>query len=425
MNDLTEATPATPLSRRIVTLDAVRGVAVMGILLLNIIDFAMPGQAYVDPRFYGGADGANWWTWAIVYVLFDGKMRGLFTMMFGASMVLIAERAEASGRSAANAHYARLAVLFLFGMVHAYLIWAGDILALYAVCGAIAFVAWRWRSRALLFAGICLLLFKLSAGMVTYGDVRALEAAAQAPAASAQTRAQWQTLHDAAAPDPATAAQELAAYRGSYAAAFAARRQFAWRTQTIANAQALPDTLALMLIGMALYRSGFFSGLWSRRAYHGVVLLGFGLCVPLYLPLVRWIDATQFSPVTRIMTEAIQLSLLRPILSLAEAALVILCVLSGRWRWLIERTAAVGRMAFSNYLGTSIVCTLIFNGYGLGWFGYLSRWQCYPVVAGIWALMLFWSKPWLDRFHYGPLEWLWRTLARGGPQKMRRNTIAS
>lgn len=425
MNDLTEATPATPLPRRILTLDAVRGVAVMGILLLNIIDFAMPGYAYVDPHFYGGADGADWWAWALVYVLFDGKMRGLFTMMFGASTILIAERAEAVAHGPATTHYARLAVLFLFGMAHAYLIWAGDILVLYAVCGAIVFLAWRWRSGALIFAGVCLLLLKLAFGMMAYGGANALEAAAYAPAASAEAKAEWNDLIRTAAPGPATAAADLAAYRGSYAEAFAARRETAWQTQTIADVQALPDTLALMLIGMALYRSGFFSGRWSAQAYRGIAIGGVAVCVPLYIPIVRWIDATHFSPVTRVMTDAVQLTLLRPFLSLAEASLVVLFMMSGRWRWLADRITAVGRMAFSNYLGTSIVCTLIFNGYGLGWFGYLSRWQCYLVVIALWVLMLLWSKAWLDHFHYGPFEWLWRTLARGRPQKMRRNTIAS
>src|SRR5436309_698082 len=98
--DREKAAPA-----RIATLDAVRGVAVMGILLLNIVSFALPAYAYVDPHFAGGAEGANWWSWAIVFVLADGKMRGLFTMLFGASTVLVAERALASGESPARVHY--------------------------------------------------------------------------------------------------------------------------------------------------------------------------------------------------------------------------------------------------------------------------------------------------------------------------------
>jgi uncharacterized protein len=174
-----------------------------------------------------------------------------------------------------------------------------------------------------------------------------------------------------------------------------------------------------MLIGMALFRWGFFSGAWSRRAYWLTAA-----AVPLawagYVPLVGWLDATHWAPLTMIATEAIQLSLLRPWLSLGYAALVILFVQSGRARWLADRLAATGRMAFSNYLGTSIVCTLIFNGYGLGWYGHLQRWECLIVVAGMWLLMLAWSKPWLDRFAYGPFEWLWRSAARGQWQPFRR-----
>jgi uncharacterized protein len=139
-----------------------------------------------------------------------------------------------------------------------------------------------------------------------------------------------------------------------------------------------------------------------------------------YVPLVDWLGATHWAPLTMIATEAIQLSLLRPWLSLGYAALVILFVQSGHLPELADRFAATGRMAFSNYLGTSIVCTLIFNGYGLGWYGYLQRWQCLIVVAGMWLLMLAWSKPWLERFAYGPFEWLWRSAARGQWQTFRR-----
>jgi uncharacterized protein len=119
-------------------------------------------------------------------------------------------------------------------------------------------------------------------------------------------------------------------------------------------------------------------------------------------------------------TDAIHLTLLRPLLSMSWASLIILFMQSGAEHWLAERLAAVGRMAFSNYLGTSIVATTFFYGFGFGWFGYLERWQLSFVVVAIWALMLFWSKPWLDRYRYGPLEWLWRSLARGSLQPMRR-----
>jgi uncharacterized protein len=404
---------------RIATLDAVRGFAVIGILLLNIIDFGMPGYAYIDPNFYGGATGANWWTWALVYVFADGKMRGLFTMMFGASTVLIAERAVAAGARPAYGHYARMATLFLLGMVHAYFIWAGDILVLYAVCGALMYAAWRWRVRVLLAFGVGLMVLKLAMGLGSYAGLASIENAARAPGATAAQMHDWSMLRDEIAVPPESAADDLAAYRGTWLDAHRARVAFALEMQTQIQLLSVPDTLALIAIGMALYKLGFFSGGWTRRSYWRCVIAG-ALAVPFYVPLVWWIDATRFSPVTLTATEAIHLTLLRPAMSLAWASLVILFMQSGAARGLADRLAAAGRMAFSNYLGTSIVCTLIFNGYGLGWFGYLERWQLYVVVLGVWALILLWSKPWLDRFRYGPFEWLWRSMARLQWQAFRK-----
>lgn len=407
-------------SSRIATLDAVRGFAVMGILLLNIVDFAMPGYAYVDPNYYGGATGLNHAVWTVAYTLFDGKMRGLFTMMFGASTVLIAERALRSGESPARVHYARMISLFAIGMIHAYFIWYGDILVLYSVCGAVAFLVWRMEPRKLLAIGIILLALKLVIGTVHYAGSARYEAAASAPGASTELKREWKVYRDKMAPPPETAANDLKAYRGSWHDALVARARMAFFFQTFLELFSIPDTLALMAIGMALYRLGFFSGLWSKRSYRRLAFWSFAIGIPLYVPIVMWIDATRFSPVTLLMTEAVHLSILRPFLSLAWAALIILFMQSGSARWLADRLAAAGRMAFSNYLGTSLVCTTFFYGYGFGWYGYLQRWQCYIVVAVVWALILLWSKPWLDRFAYGPFEWLWRSLARMKIQPLRR-----
>ena len=416
---------AAPLPPRLRTLDTVRGVAVMGIVLLNVVDMAMPGYAYVDPYFYGGASGANWWEWAVVYVVADGKMRGLFTMLFGASTVLIAERAAAGGESPARVHYARMAVLFMFGMIHAYLIWSGDILVLYAACGALAFVAWRWRPRVLLAVGALLLAYKLVDGLTAYHQIDTLRARAAQPLAHPRAAAAWQAYLADAAPQRSAIPSELAAHRGGFGDTLAARIPEAREAQSQVANYAGTDTIALMLIGMALFRLGFFSGAWPRRSYWlaalPIPLLWLG-----YVPLVAWLDRTRIAPLTQVATDAIQLTLLRPLLCLGYAALIVLFVRSGRAAWLATRLAATGRTAFSNYLGTSIVVTWLFDGYGLGWYGYLERWQCLIVVAAVWAAMLGWSKPWLDRFAYGPFEWLWRSIARWRRQPfVRRPTRAN
>lgn len=408
----------TGASERIGTLDAVRGVAVMGILLMNVVDFAMPGYAYYFPNYYGGADGVNFLAWAANYVLFDGKMRGLFTLMFGASTVLIAERALRAGESPARVTFARMFWLFIFGMIHTWLIWYGDILVLYSICGMVALIAWRWPVRRLFIAGAALLLLKLALGVAAYISFDHVQRAAAAPDASAAARADWAAAQaEIALP---SVQSQLDGYRGSYVDALEARAPIAIYILTRAHPLAIPDTLALIAIGMALFRLGFFSGAWSKRAYGRIIFWSFLVCVPLYLPLVAWNVASGYSPVTQHLTEAIHLTFLRTPLSLAYAAIVILFMKTAHEGWLAQRLIAAGRMAFSNYLGTSIVCTLFFNGYGLGWYGYLDRWQCYIVVLAVWALILLWSKPWLDRFRYGPLEWVWRSLARGERQPFFR-----
>lgn len=405
---------------RIETLDAVRGVAVMGILVLNIVEFAMPGYAYVDPYYYGGATGANWWVWAFNWVIADGKFRGLFTMMFGASTVLIAERARASGKSAAAVHYARMVTLLILGMIHAYLIWSGDILVLYSLCGMVAFIGWRWRTKTLLLVGVALLAFKLGNGLLDYHAAYRIKAAAEAPAASPAAKQRWATVVGQMTAPPEAIQPELDGFRGNYRDALNVRAPFTFFFQTNILPTYVVDTIALILIGMALFRTGFFSGGWSRAAYVRLAILAPLICIPLDIPLLLWLDRTRVSPATQLATDAISLSVLRPPLALGYAAIVILFMQSGAARWLAVRLSAAGRMAFSNYLGTSLLCTTIFNGYGLGWFGYLERWQLYPVVFGVWALILLWSKPWLDRFAYGPFEWLWRSMARFKLQPMRK-----
>lgn len=395
---------------RISTLDAVRGFAVMGILLMNIVDFAMPGFAYYNPSYYGGDEGANFAAWAVNYVLFDGKMRGLFTMMFGASTVLIAERALRAGESPTRVTFARMWWLLVFGMIHVWLIWYGDILVLYSLCGMIAVVAWRWPPRRLFAVGAALLCLKLALGIVAYTSFAALERAAAEPGASAETLSEWAVMQEKL--ELPSAQSQLDGYRGSYGDAFRARIPLAVYILTQAHPAAVPDTLALIAIGMGLFKRGFFSGGWSARSYRRVALWSVLVCIPLHLPLVAINLEANYHPITLHLTEAIHLSLLRTPMTMGYAALVILFMQRFHESRLGQRLVAVGRMAFSNYIGTSILCTLIFNGYGLGWYGYLERWQCYFVVIAVWAVILLWSKPWLDRFHFGPLEWLWRSLAR-------------
>jgi uncharacterized protein len=161
---------ATTAPDRILTLDVIRGIAVMGIFSVNVVGFAMIEAAYFNPGAYGGHTGADLALWATNMILIDGKMRTLFSMLFGASMLLVIERAEASGRSGWWTHFRRMVVLLGFGLVHYYFIWFGDILTLYAVCGLIAFLFRRMAPEKLLAVGATLLLVNMILfSMLLYG----------------------------------------------------------------------------------------------------------------------------------------------------------------------------------------------------------------------------------------------------------------
>jgi uncharacterized protein len=173
-----------------------------------------------------------------------------------------------------------------------------------------------------------------------------------------------------------------------------------------------------MLLGMAALKSGFFTGSWSDGRYRKIALTGFAITIPAYSMLAWLLWADGFTPAMMPTFALAGPVLFRPVMVVAIAALIIL--LPRRGGALVERIAAAGRAAFTNYLGTSILMTLLFYGYGAGQFGRFSRVELWVVVVAMWALMLLWSKPWLDRFLYGPFEWLWRTLARWSVQPMRR-----
>jgi len=410
---------AAPASERIATLDIVRGVAVMGILAMNIVAFAMPGAAYLNPMAYGTEGPADLASWVFSFILIDGKMRGLFSFLFGASLLLVVERAEASGQSPARIHYSRMAWLLVFGLIHFYLIWWGDILSLYAPVGMIAFLFRRFSARHMLHIGIGLIVvqFLLFIGFSLSLFQQAAEAAR--PGASAATLAAWADTQDGIGLyPPARLAGILASYRGSWLGIVADN----WAHNAFSPLSSLwlfgAETLAYMLFGMAALRSGFLTGAWSDRTYRRVAAMGFGIGIPAYA-LFTWLILSVHFDVPMLVTFSVAATVLtRPAMIVAIAATVIL--LTRRRGALTQRVAAAGRAAFSNYLGTSILMTALFYGWGLGLFGSLSRVQLWIPVVLMWTLMLLWSKPWLDRFAYGPFEWLWRSLARGEVQRMRR-----
>ena len=404
---------------RIATLDIVRGVAVMGILAMNIVAFAMPMQAYFNPFAYGDRGLDDLITWFVNFVFVDGKMRGFFSFLFGASMLLVIERAEAAGASPASIHYRRMFWLLVFGLIHLYLIWWGDILSHYALVGMIAYAFHRRSPRTLIKWAIGLLVVQVAVMAAGAAFFFTAQAAASAPGASAEAIQAWRDASEGFAPPAGAAlATDLALYRDGYYGVMEHRL----KEMLLAPLMQIPffawETLAYMLLGMAGLKSGFLTGAWERRRYIRIAVVTLGLAIPIYVVL-GWLNYRAGFDVPTLFAISLGATTpFRPLMIVGYAAMVILLTRGGGP--LVDRIAAAGRAAFTNYLGTSLVMTTIFYGYGLGLYGHVGRAELYLFVAGMWALMLVWSKPWLDRFRYGPFEWLWRSLARWEFQPMRR-----
>jgi uncharacterized protein len=418
---LAPATPDEPVgtSERILALDFVRGIAVLGILFPNIVAHGYPFLAYFWPEgLAGGSTAFDRAVWLFQYVLVDGKLRGLFTLLFGAGIYLFMERAWARGATR-RLQVRRLLWLALFGLAHFFLIWFGDILFLYAVSGLAVLAMIGWQPRTQLRVGL--------AGYVVGALIltAALGAQAAPELVPGMRRAQpeaYAELQKTKAEMLSGAADTIGVTRdGSYADVVVHRA----RTDGTAVLQtpfiAVLETIPLMLVGMALYRFGLFAGRVDRgamRRWGWIGVLGGAL---LSLPLGLWAMAAGFPLMLTqfVFSGASQLFHLPMIIGLA--ALLALWAPAASRTWLGSRVVAAGRMAFSNYLGTSVVMMLLFQGWaGVGLYGELHRAGLLLIVLAAWALMLAWSRPWLARFRYGPLEWLWRCLTYGRRVPFRR-----
>ena len=414
------ATDSQGNEARIVTLDVVRGVAVMGILGMNIVGFAMPEEAYSNPLAFGTNTLADQLSWLVSFIILEGKMRGLFSFLFGASILLVIERADAAGADSARIHLVRMAWLLWFGLVHFYFIWSGDILSQYAPLGMAAWLFAHRSPPTLLRIGAILILVQTAIFTMLAVLAHDTAAAAAAPDAPRAALLDMQALAVGFVIEgPQELAETLSLYRGGFFDIAAHRLTEEWAVPMINLVMIGWETLGYMLLGMAALKSGFLSGGWSKRSYVRVASTGVAFGIGCYA-LLAWAQlADSFSVPSIIAWNFAATTLVRPAMIAGYAALIIL--LAHRRSQLVDRIAAAGRAAFTNYLGTSLVMTWLFYGWGLGWFGTMGRASLWLVVLPMWAAMLLWSKPWLDRFRFGPFEWLWRSLARGRPQAFARS----
>jgi uncharacterized protein len=410
---------ATAPADRIHTLDVIRGIAVMGILSVNIVGMAMIKDAYFFPTLYGFHSNGDKLMWALNSIFVDGRFRALFSILFGASLTLVVTRAIEAGKHGWQVHVPRMIVLLLFGAIHYYVLWWGDILVNYALVGMVAYFFWRLKPPLLLLAAICSLgLFYIPQWVEAMPQIQMLQRGEE-PGAPAALRAQAEAMLKKVTPTATLA--EIERDKRAHDSIPAHIRASTQGDAAMDPLNSVPgyglETLGFMLIGIAGFKSGFLTGAWSRRSYAiiATTCLGADVLVHAYAAYLSVRD--DFVPLTFIRTR-LYVSPLHAVGALGYAALIIL--LFGQRSAISDRFAAVGRAAFTNYLGSTLIGTLLFYGSFGGLYGQLSRGQVWLFVPAIWAAMLLWSKPWLDRYNYGPMEWAWRSLARGKLQPMRK-----
>jgi uncharacterized protein len=416
---------------RINSLDTLRGFALLGILPANVLVFGLYFAAGSDPTVAGGATGLNLASWALLRILIGGKMRCLFSMAFGASMILLTSRAEErSGATAADIYYRRNLWLLLFGLAHAFLLFWGDILYPYALCALILFPFRKLPAKKLLIIGALFIAFQ--AGWSAVDAFRLIERRNLAAAGDAAQKAGKKPLEE-----QVEAQKELEAQRKQRKPSFEELEKDAkkWRGNPLevigARAKALAiwhglpyydpaycDVWSMMFIGMGLFKLGVFSAARSYRFYACIAIIGYVVGIPLN-SYTAWLAVKDnFDRVTFAFTH-VAYDIERLPVALADMALLMILCKAGALRWLTSRLAAIGQMALSNYILQSVVCTFVFTGYGFGLYGRLERYQLYYVVAGCWAMSLAASPIWLRHYRFGPLEWCWRSLTYWKRQPMR------
>jgi uncharacterized protein len=425
-------------SSRIKTIDMLRGAALLGILLMNIPGFSMANYSF--EIFKNDPTNINFWVYAVIGIVFEGKMRAMFSIIFGAGVLLFIANKKSIGKSVTALFYRRMFWLLLFGLIHAHLIlWIGDILYLYAVCGMLLYLLRNANPKYLIWVIPFVAIVDFTSGTLHYQSIREKRIAyTEAKTAKNENRTltpaqakaltDWREVEKTMIPNREDAKANTAKMKSDYSTVASYLRPIAFDGQTKYLPFEVWDVLALMILGLILFKWGFLTGNWSNANYWKVILYGYGIGLPLvifsFYYQFKHFSTMEANLVIMEKTPIQWINLIYPfqriLLSMAHLASLILLYKSGFAQNLFRRLVAVGQMAFTNYISHSIICTLFFFGYGLNYFGELEFYQIYFVAFAIWIFQLIVSPIWLKYFLFGPLEWLWRSLTYWKIQPFKR-----
>ncbi|MEZ5958757.1 MAG: DUF418 domain-containing protein [Hyphomonadaceae bacterium] len=411
---MSEVAPVQEQSR-IKSLDTMRGFALLGILAVNAAFFAAPWQAAFNPL----ADplavtDQTMWSWWVMHTFFEFKCITLFSMLFGASIYLVGGERSDAARGVVLRR--RLFWLMIFGLIHGLLIWYGDILFHYALVGFIVLFVRSWKPATLFAVGV--VVYLISFGLQTMSG----------PLLSMVPQEQLGDVMDQIESTLAISQGDFESMRAAYQGGVVTGVQQNVSTwlEAVGNSVfgLMPRTFAVMLIGMALFKMGFLSGAAPVWLYVVMVLIAAAsLALVGYQALINW--NLEFDTIHMLGAGIAANVGLSIFVSIGYASLFVLLVKAGA-KLLTEPLAAVGRMAFTNYIMQSLIMTTIFwgGGRGLGLWGEVDRTTLWAIVLAVWALQLIWSPLWLSRFEMGPLEWIWRRLSYAKPVRIGKAAAA-
>jgi uncharacterized protein len=407
--------------------------------MMNIPFFGMAFQYGFNINLRNEYSGPNYYTWWVINGVFEGTMRALFSLLFGAGTVLLLSRLEKkdTGLSAADFYYRRLIWLLLFGLINAFIfLWPGDILYAYAICGLFLFPFRILKAKHLLLFALGILLIATFRETLKFYDAKSTRIEGEQAILlekqkvklndqQVEAKEKWVQYRDKHKRENRLkeAEKETKEMHKGYFSIMAHLKDINVKLQSSEfYSSNFWDILALFFMGMAFFKWRILTGERSKRFYWVLLIAGYGIGLSLsFWSLSAFVSArfdfTQMAD--RLYINFYQVR--RLLVVLGHIGLVMLVFKYHLADRLLKWLSKVGQMAFTNYLMQSIICVCIFYGFGLNWFGSLQRYQLYYIVAGIWVFQIIFSNIWLAYFRFGPFEWLWRSLTYWKMQPMRLN----
>lgn len=441
METLNPIQPIAPLSQkeRILIIDSLRGIALLGILMMNIPFFAFPDVAASNPVVMNEIGTINYKIWYGIEWFLEGSQRAIFSMLFGCGVLVFTSRLEAriEGLMPAELFLRRQIWLLFFGLVNAFVfLWPGDILYHYAILGIILFAFRRMKPQHLILAAfICLALqtarenrdLYLEKSMIAKGEAAAVLDTTVVKLTDVQKEHLEALTGFKERSKPGSRKKEfekaVAAVQGDYAGLYDHISKTSIWFETSFIYYNLWDILIFMFLGLAFFKKGVIQGAHPMKTYIALAVIGLGLGLTIsYLRLQTIIDSSfnWFEFYKDVNFSSYEIS--RTLRALGIFGVIMILYKTGWFKWLFALMQPVGQMAFTNYLMQSVICGLFFYGIGWGMYAKLQRYEVYFVVGVIWLVQIVLSNIWLKFFRFGPMEWLWRSLTYWKLQPMRKQS---